>query len=66
MFEYLNLIKQFINRKDLFINPQRVRNLIDTYIINICELPVNLEPENYASIQFIILSLLASNVYISI
>ena len=58
MLEYLNLMKQFLNRKDVFINPQRVSNLIDTYIINKCELPVNLEPEYYVSIQFIILSLL--------
>ena len=25
VFEYLNLMKQFLNKKDFFINPQRVR-----------------------------------------
>ena len=59
VFEYLNSMKLFLNRNDFFINPQRVRNFIDTYTSNNCELPVNLEPENYVNIQFIILSLLA-------
>ena len=42
----------------IFINPRRVRNLIDTYTSNKYELPVNLDSENYVSTQFIILSLL--------
>ena len=29
-----------------FINPLRVRNWIETYTSNKCELPVNLESEN--------------------
>ena len=45
-------MKQFLNEKYYYINPDRVRNLIDTYNINTCELPVNLQPECYVSIQF--------------
>ena len=45
-------MKQFLNEKDFYINPDRVRNLIDTFNVNKCELPVNLQPECYVSIQF--------------
>ena len=47
-----------------FINPRKVRNLIESCTINKCKLHVNLESENYVSIQFIILSLLVCNVYL--
>ena len=52
VFEYLNSMKPFLNEKDFYINPVRVRNLIHTYNVNKCELPENLHPECYVSIQF--------------
>ena len=52
MFEYLNSMEQ-LKKKDCYINPDRVRNLIDTYNVNKCELSVNLEPECYVSTQFL-------------
>ena len=45
-------MKQFLNKKYFYINPDRVKKLIDIYIVNKCKLPVNLEPECYVSIQF--------------
>ena len=54
MFEYLNLMNFFKIEMDFLINSRRVRNLIDTYTSNKYKLRVNLEPENYVSIQFII------------
>ena len=52
VFEYLNSMKPFLNQKDFYVNPVRVRNLIHTYNVNKCELPENLQPECYVSIQF--------------
>ena len=46
-------MKKVLDGNDFFINPRKVRNLIEIYAINKCKLPVNLESENYVSIQFI-------------
>ena len=52
VFEFINSMKNVFNKTDYFIHPQRVRNLIDTYNINKCILPENLETECYVSIQY--------------
>ena len=48
-------MKHVLKRNDVFISPQKVRNLIDTFTINKCQLTNNLESENYVSTQLIIL-----------
>ena len=40
-------MKNVLNRNDLFISPWKVRNLIDTFNINKCQLPNNLVSENF-------------------
>ena len=58
VLELLNTMKFFLNRNDLFISPWKVRNCIDTFTINKCQLPNNLASENYINILLIILKLL--------
>ena len=42
-------MKQFLNEKYYYTTSDSIRNLIDTYNVNKCKLPVNLQPECYVS-----------------
>ena len=54
VLELLNTMKNVVVGNGIFKNPREVRNLIDTFNNNKCQLPNNLNSENYISTKLII------------